>query len=385
MRTFDYIIYGGGPTGIALALKLQNRYNVALVEASEQLGGCWKVRWDNNLFTEHSPRVITGNRFEKFLKEHDISTPMDKTYTSPIKDYIKYYISNITFCDAIKFIFGYICYLVGYTPTISVMTWAKKCGLSEKFQNVLRYTVTLLADEKLLLRDYFSVIPGGDTRQLVYPEHWINEITKKLNKTTIYTNVSLIRLTNRTGRTIQQTSIGEFGGKSILCLSPKALYQVLERSDTVYQSNWGHAIGLLKGSYYSCISMQFHYKTKFTLPGAIKKTPSNIVIIETSRYNKEFTKRNDIQTVLSCALINGTSSNTIKEEVYKLSGYNPEYITIYDNRLDTGFVETSGVLPFKGVLEDTFLVGSYNKSGISSIDKALSVVDTFTSISPFKT
>ena len=57
-----YIIFGGGPCGMRLADNLSDKgHEVHLYEKSDSLGGCWKIKWNDGYFTEHSCRVMTTN------------------------------------------------------------------------------------------------------------------------------------------------------------------------------------------------------------------------------------------------------------------------------------------------------------------------------------
>ena len=57
---YDYIVVGGGPTGITLATMLANtKHNTLLLESEPSLGGNWRIDWDKDTYlTEHSPKVL---------------------------------------------------------------------------------------------------------------------------------------------------------------------------------------------------------------------------------------------------------------------------------------------------------------------------------------
>lgn len=60
---YDYIIIGGGPTGITIAYCLSHiGKKCLLLDKNSSLGGCHRVkRTDENLFTEHGPRIYSNS------------------------------------------------------------------------------------------------------------------------------------------------------------------------------------------------------------------------------------------------------------------------------------------------------------------------------------
>ena len=66
----DYIIIGGGPTGLSLAYYLVKlNYKVTLIEKDNLLGGSWNSYWiDNKYFSENSPRVLGGFSYSSNMK-----------------------------------------------------------------------------------------------------------------------------------------------------------------------------------------------------------------------------------------------------------------------------------------------------------------------------
>ena len=59
---YDYIIVGGGPTGLALAQVLSISNRILLVEKRDYLGGCHGVtRTNDGMMTEHGPRIYIEN------------------------------------------------------------------------------------------------------------------------------------------------------------------------------------------------------------------------------------------------------------------------------------------------------------------------------------
>ena len=107
----DYIIIGGGPTGLALAysLSLQPKNSILLLEQSGQLGGNWNHEWvDDKYFSEHSPKVLftTNAYFFNFLHLLNVSSDVKNIYgnyfTTPYKMYSR-------LLDKLKIIVMYYC------------------------------------------------------------------------------------------------------------------------------------------------------------------------------------------------------------------------------------------------------------------------------------
>jgi len=73
MDNYDYIIVGGGPTGMTLAWILSsNNKKILLLEKESVLGGCHRVQRVDGYFSEHGPRVYS----DSYLQFNDILNDM---------------------------------------------------------------------------------------------------------------------------------------------------------------------------------------------------------------------------------------------------------------------------------------------------------------------
>jgi len=89
-NAYDYIIVGGGPTGLALAQVLSATSSVLIVEKHDYLGGCHGVtRTNDGMMTEHGPRIYIDNflMFSQLLR--DMGAQFDELF-------VKYNFSTAT-------------------------------------------------------------------------------------------------------------------------------------------------------------------------------------------------------------------------------------------------------------------------------------------------
>ena len=146
------------------------------------------------------------------------------------------------------------------------------------------------------------------------------------------------------------------------------------------------------------VGFQLHYTQDLNLDcySLTCDTPWDIVIVKTRH-----TKDPDIKTVLSCALVNQEHPNIpdnlddlgleLVNQVTALTlPYKPVYLTFFNGlkfnthtrqweSQDSGYIRApkSQFVPYKGKLDNLYLLGSHNKHGVSSIDKVIGNVRDF--------
>jgi uncharacterized membrane protein YphA (DoxX/SURF4 family) len=409
---YKYAIYGMGPSGINLALELSRLFpndKIVCIEKEDKIGGCWRVEWQNGLFTEHSPRVLLNNELPKFFEKIGLNYDnyTVNTYGNILETNYKIYktyFDNMELIDIFKLIKSFI--LKDYINK-TVSEWLDENDISEKGRLMIRIISILVANspDKLLMSEIFeSRNYIFNIKQFKDNENWLNVVENILIKNkniTLLTNTELIKL---------DLNLAEY---HILTLPPKALYTFLLNQEDKIKNNFGD-INRIKniveyGSYYS-LGFQLHFDKE------IKWNDKwcwscfndyNLIILPTSKYTDNFSKNKEIKTVWSCTIVD--TSNIVKkrgkkiddltkeeilEDVFEIikitTDIKPKYITFYDGTKkengkwiskDNSFsMSKYGVIKMKGKMSNIFSVGSHNTEGITTIGKAIKNSNNFINI-----
>ena len=252
---YDYIIVGGGPTGIILSIMLENANNkVAIIESESMIGGCWKTRFANSLYyTEHSPKVIVGEYpyFDKLLDFLKLPSQdrYDRVYGNWF--YSKYFLYNFII-EGLNlreiFIFTNAVILARLDlmdKTISVEEWLKKNKFSKKGYKTVKIFSVIVNDvpNKLLAYVFFRTFKLYNLFQLKQPNEWLirfNEYSKNKN-IDIFLNTPVISIKSNEKKVKEiQTKNKIYKAKKgfILCIPPYPLQKLLEDSDFHVKNNW---------------------------------------------------------------------------------------------------------------------------------------------------
>lgn len=112
-KEYEYVIVGGGPTGLTLALYL-SKYNkrVAILEKESSLGGCHSVKRVDGLFTEHGPRVYLDNYLVfKELLQNELGTSYEELFTEykyGNSDFAQTILSNLSVRELLIFSMAFL-------------------------------------------------------------------------------------------------------------------------------------------------------------------------------------------------------------------------------------------------------------------------------------
>lgn len=411
MKHYDITIVGGGPSGIALALMLENTgKRILLVERENTLGGCWRVEWQNEkYYTEHSPHIMTSNykRFMQLCKYLNVKNEFKNTYkykSSFRSVYLdKNVIGNLKFSDIIKIVSG----LIMSRFIENKQTVDEFCDHISDTGKKVMYILSVAAastPDKVMMQDMFDIMTEYPPSiiQMSEPELWLNAAKKYFDNSdnidlSLNTEIKSINYM-KNGYTINDVIHTD---EVILALPPIALKNILEKSSADIQNNWlpypDFKLWADESSYNS-IGFQLHFDQNVEYKDEWCWScigDWNIIILPMSKYLKTFTKDPSVKTVWSCTIIDQNKfSSRLKKKVHQCTLVEIEEeikhqlnipinirVTFYDGlekskeqyeSKDTGFVRQKyGVLPYTGKLKNIHIVSTVNQKGIITMEKAL--------------
>tara|TARA_A100001015_G_scaffold274727_1_gene331346 strand:+ start:1037 stop:2332 length:1296 start_codon:yes stop_codon:yes gene_type:complete len=424
-----YIIFGGGPCGMRLADELSDKgHEVHLHEKSNSLGGCWKIKWNDGYFMEHSCRVMTTNykNVTSLVEELGLEDPYRDIYGSTFSSsimFLSYFLRNLSFLDTLKFTKSML--FISKSDKRNFKEWMEDNNITTKGKKALRNLSITLATVPQDLSAYcmFDAIYGGFGKgkfiQFREGDKWLKMWEKKLRKkdnVKIYLN-SKVNGFVANGKEISyaNTSRGRIYGDRFICAVPLwSLKDIIKNSSNeIIKNNWMKSEDFTKYCEklsYTGIGIQLHFSKK---TGIEEKRwcqtcfgDWTIIIQKTSDYLDKFTKKKDIKEVWSCVLVDFTRKSKrldktpgklnideiIEEVLYQLettlgTKIRPKMTTanVDINRwgkwelIESAFASgPEGPLQMKGKkIKNLFAVGCQNRYEIAILDGALQSADDF--------
>ena len=354
---YDYIIIGGGPTGLTLAWYLgKKNKKVLIVEKESTLGGCHRVQRVDGLFTEHGPRVYS----DSYINFIDLLDDMKLKFSDLFTEY-NFDLSNIgnkTTYDLSKyeltcFILAFLklSFVENYGKDKSIKAFMDENSFSDKSKEYIdrvcrltdgatsdKYTLfqfLQLANQQVLYKLYQPKLPND--RGLI--KLWEEKLLSNKN-IDILLNHDVIKL-NKSNNIIVSVEIKDnislnnykLNGKNfILTIPPKPMINLLKKSngcenafgDIKLFEKWG-----LQNSYFDYIPITLHWNSKIKLP-KIQGFPSSdwgLAFIVLSNYMefKDNIELKNSKTVISTCItfperiskkINKTAHQCTMQEIY---------------------------------------------------------------------
>jgi NAD(P)-binding Rossmann-like domain len=331
---YDYIIVGGGPTGLTLAWCLANYgKKIILIEKKNTLGGCHHVARVDGLFSEHGPRIYIENFFilKQLLNEmnlcfYDLFTPynFDITYIGGNV------FSILSWCEIFKLTLTFLNMNDTY-KSISVEEYLNKNNFSNKSKDYLdrlcRLTdgagikrFTLYNFLQLINQNFFyrAYQPNKPTDVSLF-KHWKEKLLEKGVKILLNTEVTDLTTQNNKIISIMTSNNQIFKGRNfIFAIPPDTLINLLIKSRNLRVKNaFGELNNLVKWNqqtnYITYIPITFHWEKKLDLPKVwgFSSTAWNIAFIVLTDYMEFDDYRS--KTVITVT----TTNNNISDYTHK--------------------------------------------------------------------
>ncbi len=364
-NTYDYIVVGGGPAGIAFSqccAKVGKQ--VAVIEAQSSLGGCHRVKRVNGLFTEHGPRVYssTYQTFASLLADVGLSfEQMFTPYNFTISNIGGGALSNFTTREILLLVNAYVWYMIrpSHAESESVQSYMLKNEFTAKaidYANRLCLLTDGAGADRYSLYEFFSLVNEQGLNTLYQPirpndvglfTDWPTRINSHMHcateenisgptassKVTFLTSTRVTSiLTSVSCNTVNGVQVQKPDGSSALLQSKTVILAMPPtqiQSLICHQPNVSDAFGpalafqqyCTSSNYVTYIPITFHWGQKLDLPSVygFPATSWGVCYIELSNYMSFDDPRS--VTVLSTAIsmVNSPSDATGKTANQTLS------------------------------------------------------------------
>lgn len=328
---YDYIIVGGGPTGLTLALYLSKiGKRCLLLDQNESLGGCHRVnRTESGDFREHGPRIYSSAYKNTMKVLEEIGTEWNEVFT-PYKFSISTIGQNVLSVLSLPELAQII--LQFFLLTFGIDGKMKRTSMKDFTKNFNKKSIDYidrlcrLTDgagyERYTLYQFLQLINQNTFHSLYQPKR-----PNDIGLFSIWKEALLkqgVEIRSEKVEMIKENFDGTFvvndnySATRVLLTIPPRPFLELMRNTNLYNYDamkvWGVPLEewVEKVSYNNYVPISFHWKERLSLPKVwgFPKTEWGIAFIVLTDYMKDLEG-----TVISTCITGGVPKGKIEEEV----------------------------------------------------------------------
>jgi hypothetical protein len=428
---YDYVIVGGGPSGLAFAqCCVKFKKKVLIIEKEDSVGGCHRVRRVDGVFTEHGPRIYSdsykvfislledmGLHFGDFFTKYDfqMSAIGNETLWNVLSPYeflaFAWNFMNLIFNDNFGHNISMLEVMDSYNFSANTRDIIDRlCRLTDGAGSD-RYTLNeflSLFNQQLFYNIYQPKKPLDVGLFKAWKEYLDNSGYVDILLGSKVQSLNVTKLNSVSGVVVETDgTTTEYTGKQfILAIPPANSYYILQRMQVeavVSFKDWANAT-----RYNEYISLTFHYDTKLDLPSVYGFPKSDwgvayILLSDYMTFDEKVSQTvfsltfcyNDRKSKYSGKTADECSEKELVEEAYMqlresypdlprptLALLSPGVVRDSETNtwksIDTAFMKTSseGFIPFKvGDMHNLFTLGTHNgyhKYNFTSMEAAVS-------------
>lgn len=349
-KSYDIVIVGAGPTGLALAHCLSSIKDkkILVIDREKTIGGCHRVIRDKNgLFTEHAPRIYISNYVNLFSLIDEIGLDFYDVFIDYKYGAIDLMFSNIlfniSFNEVIVLTLDFLYYLYDekYGKDINYEKHLRDNNFSEKTIDIFDRLYRILDGASLSKYSVNKIQSLSNIAMFIkmyQPKkpldkglfnYWKIFLEKRGVEFLLDTDIKKINYKNNkiisidTGNKLIQLD------KLILSIPPSNILKILENNDDNVKNSFGNINSFKnwsdKTEYLEYISFTYHFINAIQLPyisGITFDTDWGIVCVNLSDYMNDI--ENNYKKLLSAAItitdkkskfINKTANECTEEEL----------------------------------------------------------------------
>lgn len=405
MEEYEYIIVGGGPSGLTCAHMLTRLHkNVLVIEREDVLGGNHRVKRVEDKFTHHSPMVYTtaAKNFMRILNQINFNfeehyTPYNFSIFTVFNEQLRDKLSMKEFLAFAKDFFIFV-FDEKYLNDVSVYDYCKKYKFSEETIDVLdricrlsdggdakRYSVNSLF-ELLNQNIFYKLYQPKKTNDVGLFKAWEDFLLKRNTDIVLGHEIKEI---NYNDKIIDKKYKYK---KLLLCIPPENIIQLTQEKIP------------RNISYNIYVSVTFHYDSFFNIEKhhGFSLTPWGIFWIVMTDYTDDIKNQGviisvtasitDVKSEFTNKTLNETNDEEeVKQEIFRQLNLNfDEKIPMYKDAIinpnnyyedgwkckDSSFLDIPDpvYIDYESNFEDVYYIGAFNGMTYykpTSIEKAI--------------